>query len=63
MQEQPELKSQVVAVALDRDAYDIAAAAAKAAGTSRKRWVSNAIRIAAAIAPICVECKPKKETR
>ncbi len=54
-----------LAVALERDAYDIAAARAAAAGITRKAWVSNAIRIAAALAGNCVSCeaKPRKETR
>lgn len=54
-----------LAVALERDAYDIAAARAAAAGITRKAWVSNAIRIASALAGNCVSCeaKPRKETR
>ena len=56
-------KTPVVAVALDRDAYVLACDRAKACGISRKAWVSNAIRIAAALAPNCSSCKPKKETR
>lgn len=62
---EPTKKTKTLAVALERDAYDIAAARAAAAGITRKAWVSNAIRIAAALAGNCVSCeaKPRKETR
>ena len=61
---QPETKKcrKVIAVALERDAYELAVSRAKANGVTRKVWVSNAIRIAAALSASCCT-EPRKETR
>lgn len=62
--EQPEPVKKTVAIAVDRDAYAIARNMSRRNGVTRKVWVSNAIRIAAAIASSCKTCEmPQKETR
>ena len=48
-EEQPETVKKTVAIAVDRDAYAIARNMSRRNGVTRKIWVSNAIRIAAAM--------------
>ena len=62
-EEQPETVKKTVAIAVDPDAYAIARNMSRRNGVTRKIWVSNAIRIAAAIAASCKTCDTQKETR
>jgi hypothetical protein len=62
-EQQPDNDKRTVAIAVDRDAYSIARNMSRRNGVTRKVWVSNAIRIAAAISASCKNCDTQKETR